>query len=114
MNRGQFSSSVNYFHVRLAGAQHADLVLFEDVITSLESYIENLEESYDPIDEYSLNDLCEVYSYNYYNKQYLLNGAELLTRFQLVTGIINKHKEFLIANGLAPDYILNWNIHSNV
>ena len=114
MNRGQFSNNVNYFHVRLAGAQHADLSLFENVITSLELYIENLEESYDPIDEYSLNDLCEVYSYNYYNKQYLLNGAELIPKFEFITYIIEKHKEFLVVNGVAPDYILNWRIQSNV
>lgn len=114
MNRGQLSNSINEFHNRLACAQHFDFGLFENVLSSLELYIESLEESYDPIDEYSLNDLCEVYSYNHYNKQYLFNSTELTPKFELITTRIQRHREFLVANGIAPDYVLNWNIQDRV
>ena len=114
MNRGQFSNSVYEFYNRLAGAQHVDFDLFENVITSLDLYIQNLEESFDPIDEHSLKDLCEVYSYNHYNKQYLLNGYDLVPKFEVIAGKIEKHKVFLVSNGLAPDYILNWSIQDKV
>lgn len=114
MNRGKFSNSVYEFHNRLACTQHADFHLFENVVTSLDLYIKNLEESYDPIDEYSLNDLCEVYSYNHHNKQYLLNGDDLVPKFEVIAYKIEKHKEFLVSKGLAPDYILNWSIQDKV
>ncbi|EGU60830.1 hypothetical protein VINI7043_20414 [Vibrio nigripulchritudo ATCC 27043] len=107
MNRGQFSNSINEFHNRLACAQHVDFGLFENVLSSLE-------ESYDPIDEYSLNDLCEVYSYYQYNNQYLLNSAELTSKFELIATRIQRHREFLVANGIAPDYVLNWSIQDKV
>ena len=114
MNRGQFSISIYEFLNRLACAQHADFDLFENVIKNLDLYIQNLEESYDPIDEYSLKDLCEVYSYNHYNKQYLLNGDDLVSKFGVITDKIEKHKEFLVCNDLAPNYVLNWSIQDKV
>jgi hypothetical protein len=114
MNRAQVSHSLNDFYDRLACAQLGDVDKLLCVRSDLEKYISALEESYEEIDGYTLGDLVRVYSYFYYNKPFILKIDGLEQTFLSIEAVIEKHKLFLVENGLLSQRIEGWYLKQGV
>lgn len=107
MPRAYVQQTLSNFFDRAACATVADEDLLTAYISSLDRYIEELEETFDPIDEWSVNELERVYEYVLQNRQWILGSDRAIELLATAQTAIDLHKDFLTAHGLLPDYLLD-------
>ncbi|THE62362.1 hypothetical protein [Vibrio parahaemolyticus] len=110
MNRAAVSHSISDFFNRLACALVADYQLLEQVCIDLDEYIENLEESFDSLDSYTLNELCKISSYRFHNRNFIIEKVELSGLFVRIENTIMSHARFLEEHGMTPEYLIKWRL----
>ena len=105
MNRADIQLSLSSFFDRAACATVADEALLRAYLSSLNSYIAELESGFDPIDDWSVQELERVSEYILHNRQWVA-GSELAIQLLAAAFLaIDRHKDFLTSNGLLPEHL---------
>ncbi|MEQ9891944.1 hypothetical protein [Pectobacterium aroidearum] len=105
MNRGLVQQSFNAFFDRAACATVADLDLFQRYLSELRAYVAELEQVYDPVDRWSLEELEKAAEFLLYNQQWIAGAEKIKAPLQRAFAIIVLHREFLKECDLLPDYL---------
>lgn len=105
MNRSAVQENLNLFFGRAGCASIADCNIARAYLASLKGYIAQLQETFDPIDVWSVQELERATDYLFHNQRWI-SGSE---QASLVLGdafdAIDEHREFLAHHGLMPDYL---------
>ncbi len=105
MSRADVQLSLSDFFDRAACATVADEALLVAYISSLSAYIAELESTFDPIDEWSVQELERVSEYVHHNRQWVSGGDQAIQLLGVALSAIDRHKDFLESNGLLPEYL---------
>jgi hypothetical protein len=105
MSRADVQQSLSTFFDRAACATVADEALLATYLSSLGAYITELEEAFEPIDDWSVQELQRVSEYILHNRQWVLGSDQAIQLLAVAYSAIDRHKEFLATNGLLPDYL---------
>ncbi|RRO08042.1 hypothetical protein [Pectobacterium aquaticum] len=105
MNRGLVQQAFNAFFERAACATVADIELFQRYLSELRAYITELELAYDPVEQWSLEELEKAAEFLQYNQQWIVGAEQIKAPLQQAFVIITQHRVFLDEYGLLPDYL---------
>lgn len=106
MNRGLVQQAFNAFFDRTACAMVADVTLFQHYLSALQKYIVVLEQEYDVIDKWTLQELEKAAEFLLYNQQWITSAEHIKTPLQQAFTVVAQHRLFLEQHGLAPDYLV--------
>lgn len=107
MNRAQVQQTFNAFFERAACAMVADVTLVQHYLTALQAYIVALEQEYDAIDQWSLQELEHATEFLLHNQQWITDARLLQEPLQQAFTAIGRHRIFLAEHGLMPDYLVS-------
>jgi len=66
----------------------------QDVVAALDEYIDELRDSYDEIDKFSLYDFCTIYSSYEGNKKYIYGSDKLVPYYSAIESkVLDYHRE---------------------
>ncbi|MBS4431958.1 hypothetical protein E2566_11405 [Pectobacterium punjabense] len=105
MNRGLVQQAFNAFFDRTACATVADIALFQRYLSELRAYIAELEQAYDPVDQWSIGELKKTAEFLLHNQQWIAGAEQMQDPLQQAFEIIAQHRRFLDSHGLLPDYL---------
>ncbi|WP_323638819.1 hypothetical protein [Pectobacterium polonicum] len=105
MNRGLVQQAFNDFFARTACATVADTDLFQRYLSELRAYIAELEQAYDPVDQWSIGELKKTAEFLLHNQQWIAGAEQMQDPLQQAFEIIAQHRRFLGDHGLLPDYL---------
>ncbi|AOR65478.1 hypothetical protein [Pectobacterium wasabiae] len=108
MNRGLVQQAFDAFFNRAACATVADVNLFQLYLSELRAYIAELEQAYDPVDQWSLGELKRVEEFLLYNQQWVAGAEKIQEPLQQAFAVIAQHRRFLEEHDLLPDYLENY------
>ncbi|NIJ86722.1 hypothetical protein FHY35_003766 [Xanthomonas arboricola] len=74
-------------------------------MSSLSAYISEIEDTFDPIDDWSVQELESVSEYILHNRQWVAGSDQAIQLLAAAFSAIDSHKDFLAVNGLLPDHL---------
>jgi hypothetical protein len=105
MTRAEVSIAFTSFFDRAVCATVADAELARVYIATLRSYIEALEASFEPLDQWSVLELVRAIEFLRADERWVLGATEALIHMAQASQLIDQHKEFLDRHGLLPAYL---------
>jgi len=105
MNRARVQESLKLFSDRAVCACIADCGLAREYLDAFAGYLAQLEENYDPLDEWSVLELEQIAEYLFLNKQWVSGAEEASLILAQAFDAIEKHRQFLIHHDLLPDHL---------
>lgn len=106
MNRAETKFALDQFYDRLVCSTVADATLAQTYVETLSAYLANLEEDFEPIDAWSVEEYERVAEYTHNNFQWIANPDVASNALADAHASICSHCAFLIENGLLPEYLL--------
>jgi len=106
MTRAEVSFAFTSFFDRAVCATVAHAELARTYIATLRSYIEALEMSFPPIDQWSVSELERAIEFLRAEERWVLGASEALVQMEQARQLIDLHKELLGRNGLLPAYLV--------
>ncbi len=105
MSRAEVQLSFSSFFDKAACATVVDEALLHSYISSLSSYIAELESGFDPIDNWSVQELERASEFVLHNRQWVAHSDKAIELLSDAFSIVDRHKDFLAKNGLLPEYL---------
>ncbi|WP_409308727.1 hypothetical protein [Pectobacterium sp. B1J-3] len=105
MNRGLVQQAFNAFLDRASCATVADINLFQHYLSELIAYIAELEQVYDPIDQWSVGELERVAEFLLHNQRWVAGADQIKAPLRQAYAAIEQHRIFLAEHVQVPDYL---------
>jgi hypothetical protein len=105
MNRAETQLTLQGFFDRAACATAADAALAAAYIEALRGYLSRLEEDFEPVDAWSVEEYERVCEYIHNNFEWIATPSVASEALADANALLNAHKDFLSENGLLPEYL---------
>ena len=105
MNRSRVQGTLNLFFGRAGCVSIADRGLAKDYLEALRGYLAQLEENYDSLDVWSVQELEHATNYLFCNKQWISGADEASLILGEAFDAIEQHRHFLFCHDLVPDHL---------
>lgn len=105
MNRAETQSTLSTFFDRVACATVADAALAAAYVEALRGYLANLENDFEPIDSWSIEEYERVCEFIHNNFKWTANPEVAAKALADAHALLGSHKAFLAENEILPDYL---------
>jgi hypothetical protein len=105
MTRSQVYFAFTAFFDRAVCATIADANLARAYVESIRLHIESSEASFQPIDEWSVQELRRATQFLHSEERWVLEATGALVQLAQATQMLEQHKQFLREHGLLPEYL---------